>query len=575
MKKHILSLILTVCLMLAVATAPAYASEIATEAETENVPVLTEDAELESGSELDAEDEPENESDETQSLEHSAMSLSNFGTVRVYQNDFADVSQDAWYYVSVKGVFERGILDGKGDGLFDPNGRITIAETIKIAAVLHSLYHTGEIDFEPAAPWYAPYREYCLANDIPVGVYRNLNAWATRSDFAAIIAGALPEEALTPMNTIQDGGIPDVAEGFSYGTAVYRLYRAGVLTGSDELRRFFPGRTISRAEASTLISRVTSADERVSFFLAPELTAEQVYDLASPAVFFIELYDDEGVRFRNGSGFFITETGLGVTNYHVVIGASSAKITTDDGTVYDVTGIYDYNRKQDLALIQIDGEGFPRLEFAEDSSHIRTGATVYTLGSPLGLQATFSKGIISQADREVEGLTFIQIDAPISSGSSGGALLDSYGRIIGVTNSTLQSTQVAQNLNLAIPINLLDQMNREELVSFESLFVDITAYEGHPAVPDFGAHFGVSPVRAEQTIVGMTYSYRIRDLRGDFDAILDEYMHLTEQKHFYYFGTMTSRGVEYTMYHNFRYNVFISIGYEEIGGADCITIAIS
>ena len=501
-------------------------------------------------------------------------SLSNFSVIRTYRGEFSDISPDAWYFDGVVGAFERGLMSGKGDGLFDPAGRMTIAETITIAAMLHRGYHTGSMDFESGSPWYAPYRDYAILNGIPVGAYRNMSAVATRADFAVIIAGALPDEALTPINRIADGALPDVYESYSYGAAVYKLCRAGVITGSGREGHFFPGRTISRAEAATLILRAASADERVSFSPARMLSAEQIYRLASPAVFFIEVFDDEGSLLRTGSGFFISESGLAVTNYHVVIGADTARVTMDGGEVCNIAGVYDYFRAQDLALIQIEGGGFPYLEIA-DSSRILTGATVYALGSPLGLQASFSRGIVSQSQREVEGVQYIQIDAPISSGSSGGALLDASGRVVGVTSATMIGGQIVQNLNLAVPINFLDEMSRDEYRALDAMIVEAVSYAGYHPAPDFGAFFEVRRFNTGSVRGGTAFSYRLSDLPKDVDEIIDEYTHLIEQRLFVHFGYITSGGVEFKTYSNARHGILLSIGIEEIRGVRCITIAVS
>ena len=508
-----------------------------------------------------------------------AMSLSNFTEIRVYEDEFTDVYSGEWYFAGVKGVFEHGIMDGKGNGLFDPSGRLTIAEAIKIAACLHKGYHTGSMDFEEGSPWYDTYVDYALRNGIPVEAYQNFNAWATRSDFAVIIAGALPEEALTRMNNIVDGTIPDVAESCSYGPAVYKLYRAGVLGGSDSDGTFFPGRSISRAEVAAIIMRIVDADARLTLSLAGALTAEQIYRMASPAVFFIEVFDDRDEYLKSGSGFFISETGLAVTNYHVIVGGDTAKITTDDGEVFDVAGIYDFDWRQDLALIQVEGGVFPYLELA-DSSMLQTGATVYTLGSPLGLQATFSRGIVSQAVREIEGVRgvqYIQIDAPISSGSSGGALLDSSGRVLGVTSATMLGGQITQNLNLAMPINLLKGLDSEEFTTLRAIIEELEYYSGFSPTPDFGAYFDVSPFHTEnpRMRVEASYSYRVSDLPGDIDDITDEYKHLIEQRHFSHIGYSTRSDVEFIVYLNPRYNIRLMIGMQVIRGEECITIIVT
>jgi len=500
-----------------------------------------------------------------------AMSLSNYEKVHTYQDEFADVGRTDWYYEGVRSVYERGIMEGKGPGVFDPSGKLTLAETVKIAASLHKGYYTGSMDFEPGSPWYAPYLEYALDNGIPVGAYRNLNAAATRSDFAMIISGALPDEALTPMNQVADGAIPDVFESYSYGQAVYRLYRAGVLTGSDSAGRYFPGRTLRRSEAATIVMRIVEADERVSLSLIVELTAEQIYKLASPAVFYVEVLDAEGTVVKTGSGFFISESGLAITNYHVVVGGSAMRIIMDDGTPLEVAGIYDYNRSADAALIQIDGGGFPFLPLA-DSSKLLTGATVFALGSPLGLQASFSKGIVSQALREVEGMTFIQLDAAISSGSSGGALIDSTGSVVGVTSATMLGSQ---NINLAVPINAFKELSQDKHVPLSSIITKTPFYDDFYPAPDFGAYFEVEKHDTATTWSGPTYYYRLSDLPEDASFYLDEYAHLAEQYLFTYTGILTSDGVKSKLYYNAIHDVMLAFGERELDGVKCISVNLS
>ena len=500
-----------------------------------------------------------------------AVSLSNFDRIRTYRDEFSDVLRSAWYFPGVQSVYEFGLMEGKDSGGFDPSGNLTIAEAIKIAATLHKGYFTGSIDFAPCSPWYSPYVDYALNNDIPVGAYRNYNAAATRADFAVIIAGALPDEALTPMNRIDNGAIPDVFESFSYGQSVYKLYRAGVLTGSDSVGTYFPGRTLTRAEAASIVTRALDADARVSLSLAAQLTAEQIYKNASPAVFFAEVYDRDGNPVKTGSGFFISDSGLAITNYHIVSGAASMKITTDKGEVFDVAGIYDYDRAIDAALIQINGKGFHYLELA-DSSRLLTGATVYALGSPLGLQASFSRGIVSQAFREVNGMRFIQLDAAISTGSSGGALLDSTGRVVGVTTATMLDSQ---NINLAVPINLFSVLSRDRYVPLASVLTPTAFYNGFYPAPDFGALFDVKVFSRDSERFGATFSYLVSDLPGNIEKITDEYLLLLEQNLFEEIGEITSSGVSFKLFFNLTHEVRLSFGIEELKGRECLTVVLA
>jgi S1-C subfamily serine protease len=317
--------------------------------------------------------------------------------------------------------------------------------------------------------------------------------------------------------------------------------------------------------------RILDADLRQPLFLAGSLTAEQIYALASPAVFFVEVFDKDGASVKSGSGFFISDSGLAATNYHVVTGAHSMKITTDDGDVLDVLGVYDYSWKNDLALIQIDIKNCPYLELA-DSSKILTGATIYTLGSPLGLYATFSRGIVSQAIREIDGVEFIQLDAPISSGSSGGALLDSSGRGIGITSATAVE---GQNINLAMPINLINSLSRESYTPLKSILIETAYYANYFPAPDFGAFFGVKAFNTETRAASVTYSYLLSELKGNADGIIGEYTHLVEQNLFVHTSYLTRDGVEYKVYYNAYHDVMLTLGKDKVKGRDCFTVMVS
>lgn len=182
-----------------------------------------------------------------------------------------------------------------------------------------------------------------------------------------------------------------------------------------------------------------------------KLTAEQIYANCSSAVFYIEVQNASGGALSSGSGFFIDESGIAVTNWHVIDGAEKAVITLPgSGAKYDVTGVYEYNPISDYALIQVDGSGFDTLQI--NATMPRGAADVYAIGSPKGLQNTISAGIISNPRRVIDDNSFIQTTAAISNGSSGGVLLNAYGEAIGITSNSYTD---GQNLNFARPISCI------------------------------------------------------------------------------------------------------------------------
>lgn len=196
-----------------------------------------------------------------------------------------------------------------------------------------------------------------------------------------------------------------------------------------------------------------------------ELSSQAIFDNCSPAVFYIELYNDTGTPISSGSGFFIESNGVAITNYHVIEGASTAKITLPETKeTYDVTGVYSYNKEQDWAIIQIKGDGFSTLDIGSDEN-VHAGQKVYAIGSPLGLQNTISEGLLSNKKVELGNVEYYQISAPISHGSSGGALLNENAQVIGITSASFVE---GQNLNLAIPMRYIpinfDRSNCKTLV---------------------------------------------------------------------------------------------------------------
>jgi len=396
----------------------------------------------------------------------AAGGLGNFTRVNTYvSGQFTDVPPDAWYAPNVQLAYEYGLINGKSATAYEPGSNLTIAEAIKLAVCLNSIYQTGSAAFPGGDTWYRPYVDYALQNGIISAAYPNYDAPATRAECAVIFAAALPAEALAPINTVEDGAIPDVPPGYSYAPAVYLLYRAGVLTGSDLYGTFFPGNNIQRTEIAAIVTRMANAGFRKALTLGAPLTAGEVSDKCSPAVFHIDTYDADGNAIASGGGFFLTSAGLAVTSCRVIKDAMSAGVVTSDGRVYRVLGVYDYSMDNDLALLQVNGSGFPYLSVG-DSSAVKAGWTVYAIDSPAAMTNTFSEGLVYSTSQAVGGAPCIQTTAPASPGSGGGALIDAYGNAVGVTSAAPDG---GQGMNLAIPINLASPLSTAELTPLSAI----------------------------------------------------------------------------------------------------------
>lgn len=188
-------------------------------------------------------------------------------------------------------------------------------------------------------------------------------------------------------------------------------------------------------------------------------TSHEIAQKFSPSVVYIEVSDSNGIPIASGSGFVVDSNGKIATNYQLIKGAYSAKVKTYDGKIYDVSKVFTYDSKQDLALIKIDATGLQPAPMG-DSDKIGTGDRIYTIGNPSGMDDTMSDGIISTKSKIVDGASYIQISALISSGTSGGVLVDEHAEVIGITTANVTN---GQNLNLAIPINLLKPMLTQDI----------------------------------------------------------------------------------------------------------------
>lgn len=169
-----------------------------------------------------------------------------------------------------------------------------------------------------------------------------------------------------------------------------------------------------------------------------------------------------------GSGFIIDPAGFIVTNRHVIDGAYKVTVTLDDNTPYRAT-VLSANMRPDLALLKIDaGHPLPSVRFG-DSDAIRIGQTVIAIGNPLGLSSSISVGVISAINRDVNQTMiddFIQTDAAINHGNSGGPLFNLAGEVIGVNWALVAPADKTGSvgLGLAIPADdaafVIDQMRR-------------------------------------------------------------------------------------------------------------------
>ncbi|MDR3208004.1 MAG: trypsin-like peptidase domain-containing protein, partial [Oscillospiraceae bacterium] len=232
----------------------------------------------------------------------------------------------------------------------------------------------------------------------------------------------------------------------SYFSLIHRLYIKDKAVPAAKLSAAAKKDT-AFAQQAALVGLPGAVGERA-------LDSEALFQTDSPAVVYMEVYGRDGTLESSGSGFFLTESGVLATNYHVIEYAYSVKVITDDEKVYEVDKLIAGSPDEDIALLTVKGQGpFPYLKLG-DPAALRAAQRIYCIGSPLGFHNTPSEGLFSRW-HNYEGQDLLQFSAPISPGSSGGALLNEYGQAVGLTTYTTEG----QNLNFAIPVTSIGKID--------------------------------------------------------------------------------------------------------------------
>ncbi len=232
----------------------------------------------------------------------SAVIAAEFSPVRTYDGRFSDISENDWYYAEVTDAYSLGLIDGASDTLFEPNGVLTVAEAVKLAAVCHQLLTKGEVAKAESDPvWYRPYLEYCKSNYIVTEDYADYDARALRCQIAVLFSRAITASGTESedINEITPDVLGDVESSDWYSGAVYRMYRWGIMTG-DENGNMNPNDTVKRCEIAAVIMRVIDPSVRIRVGEEPEVEPEETAPLDK-----IVLYggSDSSASFAGITGF--------------------------------------------------------------------------------------------------------------------------------------------------------------------------------------------------------------------------------------------------------------------------------
>jgi serine protease Do len=206
-----------------------------------------------------------------------------------------------------------------------------------------------------------------------------------------------------------------------------------------------------------------------------------------------------GMVTGQGSGFFISADGFAVTNNHVVDGADKVEVTTDDGTIYKAK-VIGTDARTDLALIKVEGgSNFPFAKLSDGKPRI--GDWVLAVGNPFGLGGTVTAGIVSARGRDIGNGPyddFIQIDAPVNKGNSGGPAFDTSGEVMGVNTAIYSPSGGSVGIAFSIPAStvktVIAQLKDKGSVSRGWIGVQI-----QPVTPDIADSLGLK--KAEGALV--------------------------------------------------------------------------
>lgn len=204
---------------------------------------------------------------------------------------------------------------------------------------------------------------------------------------------------------------------------------------------------------------------------------------ASKSVVMLTCYDKDGEPCATGSGFAVFDDGIIVTNYHVIEQDTyRVKAQVEGGISFDCPTVLAYDAEKDIAILKADRKTDVALLSAGSANNLQKGEKVVAIGSPLGLINSVSTGVFSGYIDDKAG-SVLQFTAAISHGSSGGALFNDAGEVIGITFASLTD---GQNLNLAVPIDdvkvIYDNAGNQDTMSIEAFY---DTFEHTPPIPTY------------------------------------------------------------------------------------------
>lgn len=370
-----------------------------------------------------------------------------------------DISKH-WAKSYIENLVSLNAITGYPDKTFKPDGKMSRAAFITVIMKALKIAPTEASYFDDTSTHWA--KGY-ISSAVDYGLLKLTDYYSnnrfkfypdqniTRGEMAKIITCALGKEyqALSyygKLDQFKDNtSISAGAKGY-----INEAYQTKIISGYPD-QTFGATKLATRAEACAMIVKLLDYAKQSS---GVALDGETIYKNYYNSVVKLITYDSHGKEYASGSGFIITKGGKVVTNYHVIEGSYSIIAQFPDGTQKKVISVANYNIKLDVAVLKLEAGQYTPVSIGSDRL-LNVGSKIYTLGYPLDQALTISDGLISSKNYVLDSNFFIQISAPISSGNSGGPLVDKYGNVIGIN---ARSNRYGQNINLSVPISLISNL---------------------------------------------------------------------------------------------------------------------
>lgn len=260
------------------------------------------------------------------------------------------------------------------------------------------------------------------------------------------------------------------------GTGFWRLVGAGIVGAVLTVLLLIIAGVIDTDGATTAPGPTEVTAREIITLTGDGTSPVAVGQKVTPSIVTVETGRTQGGQFAafgSGSGVVLSADGLIATNHHVIEGSSAAQVVFQDGRIFQAS-LVGSDPITDLAVLRIEANGLVPIELGATAA-LSIGESAIAIGNPLGQRggASLTVGVVSAFNRDVEVgnrdrlFGMIQTDAPITQGSSGGALVDNNGRLIGITTAIGVSSAGAEGIGYAIPVELMTRITDEIIATGE------------------------------------------------------------------------------------------------------------